>query len=351
MGNDGGSIPKRHELVKTKTTRSRDSEAALTHQQWAYCALSKQPLRAPVVACPLGRMYNKDALIAHLLAPSPAASPYGLDGHQVAGHIRSLRDVVTLRLTPNPALDPSASGTAADKDDEATLAGAAGAADRPPPAAFVCPVSLREMNGSVRFVYRAPCGCVVSDSALRELRRIDPTPSTSASPDDARGARACPIDGAPDDEVSAARAEQYVPLNPKGEELERMREAWDVQKARDKEDKRLAKKKRKAAVGAGDDEAGGSAAASGEGSKKARKADGASKAAAAVRAAAAAHAPAVKAGASVPQLSATLAAKLADEKRKQSPAIASLYVKKGEDEMRVRPLPLSVVVCSPSSVR
>ncbi|GAA5923009.1 hypothetical protein JCM3775_006223 [Rhodotorula graminis] len=330
MGNDGGSIPKRHELVKTKTTRSRDSDAALTHQQWAFCALSKQPLRAPVVACPLGRMYNKDALIAHLLAPSPAASPYGLDGHQVAGHIRSLRDVVTLRLTPNPALDTS-SRTAADKDDEATLAGAAGASDRPPPAAFVCPVSLREMNGSVRFVYRVPCGCVVSDSALRELRRIDPTPSTSSSPDDVSGgggARACPVDGAPDDEASAARAEQYVPLNPKGEELERMREAWDVQKARDKEDKRLAKKKRKAAAGGDGDEA--AAAAAGEGSKKARKADSA----AAVRAAAAARAPAVKAGASVPQLSATLAAKLADEKRKQSPAIASLYVKKGEDEMR-----------------
>ncbi|GAA5850701.1 hypothetical protein JCM9279_006396 [Rhodotorula babjevae] len=331
MGNDGGSIPKRHELVKTKTTRSRDSDAALTHQQWAFCALSKQPLRAPVVACPLGRMYNKDALIAHLLAPSPAASPYGLDGHQVAGHIRSLRDVVTLRLTPNPALDSAASGTVADKDDEAILAGAAGASDRPPPAAFVCPVSLREMNGSVRFVYRVPCGCVVSDSALRELRRIDPTPSTSASPDE-RGVRACPVDGAPDDEAGIARAEQYVPLNPKGEELERMREAWDIQKARDKEDKRLAKKKRKAAAGAGDDEA--AAATAEDGSKKARKADGASKAAAAVRAAAVAHAPAVKAGASVPQLSATLAAKLADEKRKQSPAIASLYVKKGEDEMR-----------------
>ncbi|GAA5901903.1 hypothetical protein JCM8208_006634 [Rhodotorula glutinis] len=327
MGNDGGSIPKRHELVKTKTTRSRDSDAALTHQQWAFCALSKQPLRAPVVACPLGRMYNKDALIAHLLAPTAQASPYGLDGHQVAGHIRSLRDVVTLRLTPNPALD-SHSGTAADNDDEATLAGAAGASDRTPPAAFVCPVSLREMNGSVRFVYRVPCGCVVSDSALRELRRIDPTPSTSTSTSpDERGARACPIDGAPDDEATAARAEQYVPLNPKGEELERMREAWDVQKARDKEDKRLAKKKRKAAAGGDDD-------GEGDGSKKARKADGAAAAKAAVRAAAAAHAPAVKAGASVPQLSATLAAKLADEKRKQSPAIASLYVKKGEDEMR-----------------
>lgn len=327
MGNDGGSIPKRHELVKTKTARSRDSDAALTHQQWAYCALSKLPLRAPVVACPLGRMYNKDALIAHLLAPSPLESPYGMDGHQTAGHIRSLRDVVTLRLTPNPALSPSADKGA---DDHATLAGAAGATDQPPPAAFVCPVSLREMNGSVRFVYRVPCGCVVSDSALRELRRVDPASLSAAD----EGRRVCPVDGAEDAEGATARDERWVPINPKGEEAQRMLEAWDAQKQRERDDKKAAKAKKRKAVDAAVADGDEAAAAS---EKKARKKDAAKLEAA--KAVAAAHAPAVKAGASVPKLSATLAAKLADDKRKQSPAIASLYAKKGEDEMRVRSLP------------
>ncbi|BGP41131.1 Replication termination factor 2 [Rhodotorula kratochvilovae] len=299
MGNDGGSIPKRHELVRTATKRARDSDADRVRQLWAFCALSKLPLAPPVVACPLGRMYNKDALISHLLAPTLAQSPFGADGQQVAGHIRSLKDVVTLHLTPNPSLSPVGGSSSSDAPTAALLG--QGEADRGPPAAFVCPISLREMNGSVRFVFRRPCGCVLSDAALRAL-----------------GARdgACPVDGAHE---AAEGGEVYVPLNPKGDEAEQMRDEWEERRARGKEEKKAAKAAKRKAGGGGDD------APAGKKAKKDR--DGA---AAAARAAA----PAVKAGASVPQLSATLAAKLAEEKKKQSPAIASLYAKKSDDVMR-----------------
>ncbi|GAA6055629.1 hypothetical protein JCM3770_006733 [Rhodotorula araucariae] len=307
MGNDGGSIPKRHELVRTVATRARDSDADRLRQLWAFCALSKLPLAPPVVACPLGRMYNKDALIQHLLAPDPAHGPFGTDGLLTAGHIRSLKDVVTLRLAPNPSLPAL---TDRDHPPQAALQGD-GDHDRPPPAAFVCPISLREMNGTVRFVYRKPCGCVLSDAALRALGPRDP---------------ACPVDGTHPPAAADGAGEEYVPLNPKGDEAERMRQAWDAKRARERDDRRAAKAaKRKAGAGTG---AGADAAAAAEPAGKKAKRD--KDVAAAVRAAA----PAVKAGASVPQLSATLAARLADDKKKQSPAIASLYVKKGEDEMR-----------------
>lgn len=289
----------------------------------------QQPLREPIVSCPLGRLYNKEALIAHLLNPPTAAdphSPFGSDGQLVAGHIRSLKDVVTLRLTPNPALSPSASASSSSAEPAPAAAHGAHAvgADRAPPAQFVCPISLREMNGATKFVYRRPCGCVVSDAALREMRR-GAEKKGLAGDGDAGGElsdeRVCPVDGA-----ASAEPEEWVVLNPKGEEAERVRERWEAKKVREKEEKKALKAaKRKAAGAERDDDA-----AAG---KKARKDDAK---AAAAHAQAKAAAPAVKAGASVPQLSATLAAKLAEQKKQQSPAIASLYAKKTDNEMKVR---------------
>lgn len=68
MGNDGGSIARRDELVKVKATTNSKSQAKSTQRQkWTTCALSKQPLREPVVADALGRMYNKEAVTEWLI--------------------------------------------------------------------------------------------------------------------------------------------------------------------------------------------------------------------------------------------------------------------------------------------
>lgn len=86
MGCDGGSIPKRSELVKTKKQTadqpSVDPETAAS-AEWEYCALSRQLLSAPVVSCVLGKLYNKDAIYEYLLDPSSHG-----DGDQICPHIR-----------------------------------------------------------------------------------------------------------------------------------------------------------------------------------------------------------------------------------------------------------------------
>lgn len=70
MGCDGGTIPKRHELVKgPKKVEKVDKDAELV-AQWNYCTLSQEVLRRPIVACELGRLYNKDAVIEFLLDKS-----------------------------------------------------------------------------------------------------------------------------------------------------------------------------------------------------------------------------------------------------------------------------------------
>lgn len=335
MGNDGGSIPKRSELIRTKQRTARENDADRTRQLWHFCALSKQPLRQPVVACPLGRLYNKEALIAYLLKPPTApdsATPFGSDGQLVAGHIRSLKDVVTLRLTPNPNLEAPTPGGG---DPEQVVVGASG--ERDPPAPFVCPVSLREMNGSVKFVYRKPCGCVLSESALREMRRSldrknhaaavsgEAVPPTAEDEDERL---VCPVDG---ERNSTGVTEEYITLNPKEDELEVMRDQWEARKRQEKEDKKAAKKRKNNAAAAGRD--GAEDAAAGEPKAKKAKASSGAVAVAAQQQKAAA-APSVKAGATVSGLSASLAAKLAEQKKQQSPAIASLYAKKSENEMK-----------------
>ena len=72
------------------------------------------------------RLYNKECLLLALLDKSSLP--------EVAKHIRSLRDVVELCLTPNPSYKPVAMAMA-----EASQS-----------AEFVCPVSGLEMSGRHR---------------------------------------------------------------------------------------------------------------------------------------------------------------------------------------------------------
>ncbi|CAG8527419.1 9568_t:CDS:10 [Racocetra fulgida] len=109
MGNDGGSIPKRIELVKEKQKEARPDQNAL-----------KRPLQVPVVACALGKLYNKDAVLEYLLNKSA----YG-DGD----------DVKTLNIAPNPAFKESSASVAHFEQ---------GMVSR-----FICPISMKEMNGKL----------------------------------------------------------------------------------------------------------------------------------------------------------------------------------------------------------
>ena len=67
MGNDGGSIPKRSEVVKQKRNEVEVDKQAKNFAKSSLCAMSKEPLRAPVVVCKRGLLYNKEHLIKRLL--------------------------------------------------------------------------------------------------------------------------------------------------------------------------------------------------------------------------------------------------------------------------------------------
>jgi len=104
-----------------------------------------------MVACGLGKLYNRDAILEFLLD----RNAYG-DGDKICQHIKSLKDVVTLQLEPNPSFSESQSNSLTDHDKE-------------PVARYVCPITMKEMSGKYRFVYLDSCGCVMSEQAMKEI--------------------------------------------------------------------------------------------------------------------------------------------------------------------------------------
>ncbi|KAF4802466.1 hypothetical protein TURU_025215 [Turdus rufiventris] len=121
--------------------------------RWFYCALSQEKLRRPIVACELGRLYNKDAIIEYLLDKSPDKTPM-----ESASHVKSIKNVTELQLVDNPAWCGDKESIKGDKYDDLQCA------------RFICPVVGLEMNGRHRFCFLRNCGCVFSERALKEIK-------------------------------------------------------------------------------------------------------------------------------------------------------------------------------------
>jgi len=150
MGGDGGSIAQRTELVRTRKKQEQLARDVKDAAKWRYCALSQQPLQQPIVACPFGRLFNKEALIRAMIDKTILQI-------ENAKHITSLKDVKELNFTNNPDMDRMRS----DKGD---------AYKDPNVSMFICPVVGLGMNGKYRFCVIWNCGCVLSERALKEIK-------------------------------------------------------------------------------------------------------------------------------------------------------------------------------------
>ncbi|XP_063990650.1 replication termination factor 2 [Diachasmimorpha longicaudata] len=149
MGCDGGTIPRRDELVRVKKKpEQKDKEAELAFR-WRHCTIKQLPLQPPIVACSLGKLYSKEAVIEGLLDRSTLPDS--------ALHIKNLKDVKPLTLTPNPAYDANKAETGDGYADGGK-------------SPFICPVIGLEMNGKYKFCALWTCGCVMSERALKEVK-------------------------------------------------------------------------------------------------------------------------------------------------------------------------------------
>lgn len=147
MGCDGGTIPRRDELVRVKKKpETKDKEADLAFK-WKCCAITQETLQEPIVTCHLGKLYSKLALIEALLDRSTLPLS--------CKHIKNLKDVKQLNLTKNPAYEADKSKQDGTPDEKG--------------APYICPVLSLEMSGKFRFVALWSCGCVFSERALKEI--------------------------------------------------------------------------------------------------------------------------------------------------------------------------------------
>ncbi|KAJ5057081.1 Rtf2 RING-finger-domain-containing protein [Bipolaris maydis] len=159
MGNDGGSIPKRRELVKeaAKALTTAQIKEAQTEQQeyaWSTDPLTRKPLARPVVSDAAGILYNKDSIIEYLLKDDSDVekaemkkiggvknSELGTFGDRVKG----LKDVVEVKFE----IDTAAESGASEK--------------------WKCPITGERLGVGSKAVYIVPCGHAFAGSVMKEI--------------------------------------------------------------------------------------------------------------------------------------------------------------------------------------
>ncbi|KAL3478234.1 Rtf2 RING-finger-domain-containing protein [Aspergillus californicus] len=161
MGNDGGSIPTRRELVREaartpSTAQIKETQRELQEHLWTTCPLSHKQLLRPVVSDGAGNLYNKDAVLKFLL---PGEEIEGISSKAdceeiIAGRIKGLRDVVELKFEIDTEREEHPGANAKTDKREG----------------WICPVTAKPLGPSVRSVYLVPCGHVFSDEAIRQLK-------------------------------------------------------------------------------------------------------------------------------------------------------------------------------------
>jgi len=149
MGCDGGTIPKRDELVRTKKKKEQNPKDVEKAAKWNNCHLSQEPLQKPIVADLLGNFYNKENVIEYLLDKSKYES-----GPE---HVKSLKDVKELNLVANPSFESNKQ----ENGDEFT------ALNR---SQYICGITGLELNGSFKFYFVFTCGCVFSERAFKTIQ-------------------------------------------------------------------------------------------------------------------------------------------------------------------------------------
>ncbi|KAI6238395.1 Replication termination factor 2 [Aphelenchoides fujianensis] len=137
MGADGGTIPKRCELVRKKKKAEKVDKVVVNAAKWTTCQL----------------LYNKEAVLEGLLNKTLAANA-------ITRHIKSRADFRELNLVDNKEYKgdgPKNGNTYIDHNNTQ----------------WICPITSLPMNGITNFNVNFDCGCVISERATAETRTTD----------------------------------------------------------------------------------------------------------------------------------------------------------------------------------
>lgn len=148
MGNDGGSIPTRRELVKEAakdktTTQVKEVQHEQQEYYWTTDPISREPLTQPVVSDSSGKLYNKSTILEYLVESARKEDADTI----TQGAIKSLKDVVEVKFE----IDTAATSSVVKGE------------------AWKCPVTGDKLGPGSKAVYLVPCGHAFSGSAIKEV--------------------------------------------------------------------------------------------------------------------------------------------------------------------------------------
>lgn len=151
MGNDGGSIPKRRELVKEAARNPTASELKETQQEqqeyyWTTDPISREPLAQPIVSDCNGRLYNKSTILEYLVEGARKEDADVI----TRGTVKSLKDVVEVKFEVDVEATAKENGTAKRE-------------------IWKCPVTGDKLGPSSKAAYIVPCGHAFSGTAIKEV--------------------------------------------------------------------------------------------------------------------------------------------------------------------------------------
>jgi len=195
MGCDGGTIPKRDELVRQKKKKEQKDPDSERLYLWGHCSVSQRPLKKPIVCCQLGRLYNKEEIINILLNKSQESKS--------VTHIKSMKDFKEVVLHQNPAWEEAAHRGGENEKFRSQ---------------WSCPLTGLEMNGKHGFSFNWGCGCVSASRALDEIHKKK----------GGQGKTHCVICSGP------VEVEDYIVMNAKDDQLKMMEANMSERKAKAK---------------------------------------------------------------------------------------------------------------------
>lgn len=161
--NHGNStmVKMRRFMVQTKKVemlKYKELDPIILANLWTLCQISLTQLSCPIVGCELGRFYRKEAVIELLLDRANMTGKFPPKLHEKCVHIRNMKDVTELKLTPNP-------NHKTEKEAVIMLNGSSTVAGTEDGSQYHCPITGLEMNGRYKFIFFLTCGCVMSERA------------------------------------------------------------------------------------------------------------------------------------------------------------------------------------------
>lgn len=133
MGNDGGSIPKRVDMVKFKKKEIKKDAVAVNKMRAKYCAISNKKLKKPIMGCKMGYLYSKETILECLIKKTVPKAFH---------HIKKLKHVKDIVI-----------------DEDQTL-------EFP----LICPLTKEVHNGINKFIFLWKCGCMMSYEAFKAAK-------------------------------------------------------------------------------------------------------------------------------------------------------------------------------------